>query len=106
MQTAAPPGILARPLDTNLLEWHFVLSPKDGAYAGGEYHGRLEFPAEYPMAPPAFRIFTPSGRFEPGVRLCLSMSDYHPETWNPSWSVETMLVGLQVEYSTIMYYYV
>jgi len=23
------------------------------------------------------------------------MSDYHPESWNPSWSVETLLVGLQ-----------
>jgi ubiquitin-protein ligase len=29
------------------------------------------------------------------VRLCLSMSDYHPESWNPSWSIETLLVGLQ-----------
>ena len=47
------------------------------------------------MAPPAFKVFTPSGRFEPGVRLCMSMSDYHPESWNPSWSVETLLVGLQ-----------
>ena len=25
----------------------------------------------------------------------MSMSDYHPESWNPSWSVETLLVGLQ-----------
>jgi hypothetical protein len=23
------------------------------------------------------------------------MSDYHPESWNPGWSVETLLVGLQ-----------
>ena len=37
----------------------------------------------------------PSGRFETNTRLCLSMSDYHPESWNPSWSVETLLVGLQ-----------
>jgi ubiquitin-conjugating enzyme E2 J2 len=29
------------------------------------------------------------------MRLCLSMSDYHPETWNPMWSVHTILLGLQ-----------
>jgi ubiquitin-conjugating enzyme E2 J2 len=46
------------------------------------------------MKPPGFKVLTPSGRFEPGVRLCMSMSDYHPESWNPSWSVETLLVGL------------
>jgi len=98
LRASPPPGISAKPLESNLLEWHFLLrfpAEGSGAYAGGEYHGSLVFPLEYPMAPPAFRVFTPNGRFEPGVRLCLSMSDYHPESWNPGWSVETMLVGLQ-----------
>lgn len=39
-------------------------------------------------------MFTPSGRFKPGMRLCLSISDYHPKTWNPAWSVSTILTGL------------
>lgn len=90
-----PPGIEAHPLDENILEFHFVLRCDQAPYAGGEYHGLLEFPPEYPMRPPAFKVLTPSGRFKPGVRLCLSMSDYHPESWNPSWSLETLLVGLQ-----------
>ena len=80
-----PPGIEAHPLDANILEWHFVLRCVQPPYAGGEYHGLLEFPPEYPMQPPSFKVLTPSGRFKPGVRLCLSMSDYHPESWNPSW---------------------
>ena len=91
---APPPGIEARPLETDLLEWHFVFRVTQEPYAGGEYHGRLNFPASFPMAAPSFRMLTPSGRFEPAARLCLSMSDYHPESWNPSWSVETLLVGL------------
>ena len=37
---------------------------------------------------------TPSGRFKPNRRLCLSMSDFHPESWNPMWSVSTILTGL------------
>jgi len=90
-----PPGIETHPLDANILEFHFVLRCEQAPYAGGEYHGLLEFPTEYPMRPPSFKVLTPSGRFEPGVRLCMSMSDYHPESWNPSWSVETLLVGLQ-----------
>ncbi len=39
-------------------------------------------------------MVTPSGRFRPDTRLCLSMSDYHPESWNPSWSLATVLTGL------------
>ena len=27
-------------------------------------------------------------------RLCLSISDFHPDTWNPAWSVSTILTGL------------
>lgn len=89
------PSIEAHPLEHNVLEWHFVLRCVQQPYSGGEYHGMLEFPAEYPMKPPRISVLTPSGRFEANVRLCLSMSDYHPETWNPSWSVETVLLGLQ-----------
>jgi ubiquitin-conjugating enzyme E2 J2 len=38
---------------------------------------------------------TPSGRFKPDTRLCLTMSDFHPESWNPLWSVSSILSGLQ-----------
>jgi ubiquitin-conjugating enzyme E2 J2 len=37
---------------------------------------------------------TPSGRFQTNTKLCLSMSDFHPESWNPLWSVGTILTGL------------
>mmetsp|Transcript_23829 Transcript_23829/g.26439 ORF Transcript_23829/g.26439 Transcript_23829/m.26439 type:complete len:143 (+) Transcript_23829:372-800(+) len=39
-------------------------------------------------------MYTPSGRFKTDMRLCLSMSDYHPESWNPLWSVKSILIGL------------
>eukprot|EP00913_Durusdinium_trenchii_P014124 g13257.t1 len=60
----------------------------------GCYHGKVIFPSEYPHAPPAILMMTPSGRLETRKRLCLSMTDFHPESWNPAWSVETILVGL------------
>lgn len=39
-------------------------------------------------------VYTPNGRFKPNKRLCLSISDYHPDTWNPAWSASTILTGL------------
>ena len=66
----------------------------DTPYDGGVYHGKLTFPPTYPHAPPAIYMFTPSGRFETNKKLCLSLSDYHPETWSPAWSVSSVLVGL------------
>ena len=52
------------------------------------------FPPEYPFAPPAIRMHTPSGRFQPSTRLCLSISDFHPKSFNPAWEVSTILIGL------------
>ncbi|EWM21161.1 ubiquitin-conjugating enzyme e2 j2 isoform 2 [Nannochloropsis gaditana] len=89
-------NITARPLESNILVWHYVLKGAKGSpYEGGYYHGKLKFPPEYPLKPPSIMMLTPSGRFKPNTRLCLSMSDFHPETWNPMWSVSTILMGLQ-----------
>ncbi|SMN20607.1 similar to Saccharomyces cerevisiae YER100W UBC6 Ubiquitin-conjugating enzyme involved in ER-associated protein degradation [Maudiozyma saulgeensis] len=90
-----PPYISARPNEDNILEWHYVITgPPETPYEGGQYHGTLTFPSDYPYKPPAIRMITPNGRFKENTRLCLSMSDYHPDLWNPSWSVATILTGL------------
>lgn len=52
------------------------------------------FPPDYPFKPPAIRMHTPSGRFQPSSRLCLTISDFHPRSFNPAWSVSTILTGL------------
>lgn len=89
------PFISAEPLPSNILEWHYVVRGPDGSpYDGGIYHGMLRFPVEYPFQPPSIYMITPSGRFKPNTRLCLSISDFHPDTWNPGWSVSTILTGL------------
>uniref|UniRef100_A0A1L8DSN7 Ubiquitin-conjugating enzyme E2 J2 n=1 Tax=Nyssomyia neivai TaxID=330878 RepID=A0A1L8DSN7_9DIPT len=89
------PYIAAEPLPSNILEWHFVVKgPEDTPYLGGYYHGKLLFPRDFPFRPPAIYIMTPNGRFKPNTRLCLSISDFHPDSWNPAWSVATILTGL------------
>ncbi|WPK22976.1 hypothetical protein PUMCH_000199 [Australozyma saopauloensis] len=90
-----PPYIIAKPNDENILEWHYVITgPPKTPYENGQYHGVLRFPLDYPFKPPSISIITPNGRFSCNTRLCLSMSDYHPDTWNPTWSVLTILTGL------------
>lgn len=90
------PNISAAPSPTNILEWHYVLQGNsDSVYAGGVYHGTIVFPKEYPYKPPAIFIQTPNGRFKTGCRLCLSISDFHPESWNPLWGISPILLGVQ-----------
>lgn len=95
IQENPPPYIVAHPSETNILEWHYVLTgPPSTPYTNGQYWGTLLFPPTYPFAPPAIRMHTPSGRFQPSTRLCLSISDFHPRSFNPAWSVSTILIGL------------
>jgi len=89
------PYIVAEPLPSNILEWHYVVrGPDESLYKGGLYQGKLVFPSEFPFKPPSIFMTTPNGRFKTDTRLCLSISDYHPDTWNPAWSVSTILTGL------------
>merc|ERR1719226_394846 len=90
-----PPHIHVSCDESNILSWSYLLEgPPDTVYEGGWYWGILRFPKDSPFAPPAIRMMTPSGRFETNTRLCLSMSDYHPESWQPAWSLATVLKGL------------
>jgi ubiquitin-conjugating enzyme E2 J2 len=95
LQTNPVAGVLALPIESNILDWRFVLRGAcETPYEGGYYYGKIKFPHEYPMKPPSLLMLTPSGRFEPNTRICMSMSDFHPESWNPGWGVGTILVGL------------
>jgi len=86
----------AHPTEANLFEWHFTIrGPESSEFENGVYHGRIIFPSQYPMKPPSFILLTPNGRFQTEEKICLSISNYHPETWLPSWSIRTALVALR-----------
>lgn len=61
---------------------------------GGMYQGKIKFPDDYPFKPPSIYMLTPNGRFETDRRLCLSISDFHPESWIPTWSVASIINGV------------
>eukprot|EP00210_Caulerpa_lentillifera_P001887 g1815.t1 len=86
---------VAQACEENIFEWHFVVrGPPATEFEGGLYHGRILLPTEYPFKPPSFMLLTKNGRFETNTKICLSISDYHPEHWQPSWSVRTALTAL------------
>ncbi len=113
IQENPPDYIVAHPSEKNILEsvflshphhphtltpsnrWHYIITgPPQTPYHGGQYWGTLLFTPNYPYAPPAIRMHTPSGRFQPSTRLCLSISDFHPKSFNPAWGISTILIGL------------
>lgn len=95
IQNDPVPFIVAKPNEADMFTWYYVVTgPPDSVFNGGQYFGILNFPVRYPYKPPTVTMITPSGRFEPGKNICMSMTNYHPETWNPSWSTSTILIGL------------
>nr|XP_043605885.1 ubiquitin-conjugating enzyme E2 32 [Erigeron canadensis] len=95
MQSNPSDDFMSLPLEENIFEWHFAIrGPSDTEFEGGIYHGRIQLPSEYPFKPPSFQLLTPNGRFETQTKICLSISNHHPEHWQPSWSVRTALTAL------------
>ena len=88
-------NFIATPQENDIHTWHFLIfGLLECPYEGGFYWGTLLFPRDYPFKPPRIKMFTPQGRFEINYPICTSFSDYHPETWDPSWSVQTIVLGL------------
>ncbi|SCV68993.1 BQ2448_2013 [Microbotryum intermedium] len=91
----------AGPLEDDLFNWHFTIKGPSGTdFEGGVYHGRMILPSEYPFRPPEIYMATPSGRFETNKKICLSISSFHPETWQPSWGIRTALLALMAFFET------
>ncbi|KAG1172646.1 hypothetical protein G6F70_006208 [Rhizopus microsporus] len=85
----------AHPLEDNLFEWHFTIRGPDGTdFEGGRYHGRILLPSEYPFKPPEIMFLTPNGRFELYKKICLSITGFHPEFWQPAWGIRTILLAV------------
>lgn len=38
-------------------------------------------------------MLTPNGRFKTNTSLCLTITSFHPDSWNPSWSISSILNG-------------
>lgn len=82
--------------ETNKFIFYFLLKGDDDPksdYRGGYYIGKIMLPSSYPDKAGDFMMLTPNGRFTPDTKICLSNSGYHPESWTPTWTIRSMLIG-------------
>lgn len=90
-----PAHLFAAPLPDNLFIWHFtILGPENTDFHEGLYHGEIVLPQDYPFKPPEVMFLNESGRFEPHTKICLSITQYHPETWSAGISIRMMLEAI------------
>ena len=77
----------------NILEIYFKFRGlEDSLFVNGEYICKIEHNKDYPVKAPNLYILTPNGRFKPNVKLCLTNTSYHQESWAPAaWNLESFI---------------
>ena len=82
-------GFICLPDPEDIYQWYYIVFNLDyKEYKGGFYMGKIICPKEYPAKAPKIIVQTPNGRYHTwNEGICLSISDYHPESWNPVWKV-------------------
>jgi ubiquitin-conjugating enzyme E2 J1 len=95
METDPSPFFYAEPLENEPFLWHFTIrGPNKTDFENGFYHGSITLPSTYPFKPPYIIFLTPSGRFSVNEKICLTFTNYHPEYWQPAWTIRNILQAL------------
>uniref|UniRef100_A0A6B2LGE5 UBC core domain-containing protein n=1 Tax=Arcella intermedia TaxID=1963864 RepID=A0A6B2LGE5_9EUKA len=108
MQEDPVEGIYCELVGDNLFQWRiYIEGPGDSPYQGGIFEARMEFPKDYPMAPPKLRFI--SDFWHPNVykdgRVCISIlhppgeDSFNPderpeERWLPTQTVSTIMLSV------------
>jgi len=93
-------GFICLPDPEDVYTWYYIVFGLDyKEYNGGFYMGKIVCPPEYPAKAPRIYMLTDNGRFKTDKNgyadgICLSVSYYHPESWNPVWKVNQIVIGL------------
>jgi ubiquitin-conjugating enzyme E2 J2 len=67
--------------DTNIKKWYALIVGNSEPYKNAEIIFMFKIPDEYPHKPPSVECLTPNGIFEMGGPLCVSISEFHRESW-------------------------
>lgn len=90
-------NFICLPDPNNAYEWYYVIFGLDmKGFEGGFYLGKVECPPEYPAKAPKIMMITENGKWHLNTSdgICLSISQLHPESWNPAWKVNNQVLGL------------
>lgn len=96
LMASPAPGISAFPgTDGNLMSWRATMEgPEDTPYANLTLKLSMEFPHNYPYAPPKVLFKTPiyHPNFDFSGRICL---DILQDKWTPAYNIRTVLLSIQ-----------
>lgn len=88
-------NFICLPNPENPYEWYYIIFGLDlEGFRGGYYLGKVKCPDSYPAKAPGITQIFENGRFHTNESICMSISDLHPEQWNPVWKVSQMVIGL------------
>jgi ubiquitin-protein ligase len=93
-------NFICLPDPDNSYTWYFIVFGLEEPVGckGGFYLGKITCPDDYPQKAPRIDMFTENGRFSTYPNfdhgICLSISHHHPESWNPVWKVNQIVIGL------------
>ena len=89
-------GFICLPDPEDAFTWYYIIFGLEmKEYEGGFYMGKIVCPPEYPAKAPMICPIVENGRFHTWKEgICLSISSYHPESWNPAWKVSHVVLGL------------
>ena len=88
--------------DTNMLKGYaLIIGPENTLYEGGYFFFNIDFPPNYPHAPPLFTFLTNDGetRMNPNLyrngKVCLSiLNTWHGEPWSGCQTIRSVLLSI------------
>jgi len=102
-------NFICLPDPEDLYTWYYIIFNMPDEFKGGYYIGKVKCKDNYPAVAPNITIFTDNGKFRTNKLqpdgICLSISDFHPESWNPAWKVNQIVLGLVSFWNTNEYTY-
>jgi len=81
---ADQPNILFIMDETDIKIWYILVCNLDDPYKNGEYIFKLSVKDNFPDTPPSLECLTPNGLFQTGGKICVSIGEFHPESWRKS----------------------
>jgi len=89
-------NFICLPDPDDVYSWYYVIfGLAEDEFKGGYYFGKVTCPQEYPAKAPNIKLFTENGKLSTqSDGICLSISDFHQESWNPAWKVNQIVIGL------------
>jgi len=98
------PNIYVAPKEDDVMNIDaLIVGPTETPYEGGFYHFNMQFPNEYPFAPPKVKLVTTDSgrvRFNPNLyacgKVCLSiLGTWNGPAWTSSQSISSVLLSIQ-----------